>query len=89
MLELEQLKLEQLEQLKIKQLEQLKIKQHEQLKIKQHEQLKLKFKSRLFVSLPQRGCREVVRYEYFVGIIPVFFQLFQTFSKKNYKSHFM
>ena len=69
--------------LELEQLKQLKIKQLEQLKIKQLEQLKLKFKSRLFVSLPQRGCREVVRYEYFVGIIPVFSTFSKIFIKKN------
>ena len=39
----------------------------------------------------QRGCREVVRYEYFVGIIPVFSTFSNFFKKnnKNYKSHFM
>ena len=31
----------------------------------------------------QRGCREVVRYEYFVAIIPVF-STFSNFFKKKY-----
>ena len=42
----------------------------------------------LIGRLDQRGCKEVVRYEYFVAMIPVF-STFSHFFKKNYKSHFM
>ena len=33
-------------------------------------------------TVDQRGCREVVHYEYFVGIIPVF-STFSNFFKKK------
>ena len=35
--------------------------------------------------MKQRGCREVVRYEYFVAIIPVFFDFFKLIQKKRKK----
>ena len=37
-----------------------------------------------FWAKTQRGCREVVRYECFVGIIPVF-SIFSNFFKKKEK----